>query len=65
MTKENAVRMFKEHILQPNKVYDYWQAQQMWAAFTDGLCKDGMITDHQFHSWSTPFRYGRTVTVKQ
>ena len=25
-----------------------------WAMYTDMLCKDGYITDHQYSNWSTP-----------
>lgn len=62
MTKAEAVRQFKES-LYPNKRFDYWTAQQMWAEWTDFLCKEGHITQHQYDTWETPFPYGSHVTV--
>lgn len=60
MTYEQAVRNFKEmaHDLYERKV-DYWTAEQAWAAYVDGLCKDGEITQRQYDRWPTPFKYGR------
>jgi hypothetical protein len=28
--------------------------RQEWDFYVDALCKDGRITDHQFHSWLRP-----------
>lgn len=60
MTYRDAVREFKEAYrdLYDNAV-DYWTAQQAWAMFTDGLCKDGIITEKQWNNWETPFPYGK------
>jgi len=33
---------------------DYWSMQQDWAAFTDGLVRDGTVTDRQAGNWSNP-----------
>ena len=43
-----------------NKV-DYWKAQEAWASFIDGLCKDGKITQKQYDTWQTPFPYGKDL----
>lgn len=26
-----------------------------WNDYTDYLCKDGQITDHQYNTWTNPF----------
>lgn len=29
--------------------------QQYWNDYTDSLCKSGMISNHQYNTWSNPF----------
>lgn len=29
-----------------------WEA---WNNYTDSLCKDGLITDWQYHNWANPY----------
>lgn len=60
MTKAQAVKEFKWQFYQlyVDRV-DYWAAQEQWAAYTDALCKNGTITQHQWDTWSTPFPYGK------
>ena len=29
--------------------------QQYWNDYTDMLCKEGQITQHQYNTWSNPF----------
>lgn len=41
------------------KKVDYWTAHEAWAAYVDGLCKNGEITQKQFDTWETPFPYGK------
>jgi hypothetical protein len=62
MTKEQAVREFKEYYadLYIRKV-DYWTAQQAWSEFIDNLCRCGRITMRQYETWDTPFRYGKSL----
>lgn len=62
MTYEQAVREFKSSHAKGK--YDYWTAQLEWSIYTDGLCKDGIITQKQYETWSTPFIYGKHVTFK-
>ena len=31
-----------------------WQ-RTAWNDFTDSLCKDGMISNYQYDSWTNPF----------
>lgn len=33
---------------------DYWAMQQDWAMFTDGLVRDGTVTDRQAGNWGNP-----------
>lgn len=33
---------------------DYWSMQQDWASFTDGLVRDGTVTDRQTGNWGNP-----------
>ena len=44
----NAVKEFQSQFitLYLNEV-DYWQAEQVWTAWIDGLCKEGRITQKQ------------------
>lgn len=62
MTYDQAVKHFKmTHInLFLNEV-DYWTGQEAWAAYVDGLCKDGEITQKQYDTWATPFPYGKSL----
>lgn len=62
MTKRSAIATFKENY--PKGTYDYWQVQESWACYVDGLCKDGEITQKQYDAWTTPFKYGKNVTFK-
>lgn len=66
MTKERAVKEFQTlyHNLYEQKA-DYWTAQLAWSAFTDALCKEGRITQEQYNSWSTPFKYGKHLSCKK
>lgn len=62
MTKAQAVREFKvAYIGLWINHADYWTAQEAWSFYTDSLCKDGLITQKQWQTWSTPFKYGRRL----
>lgn len=64
MTKAQAYKMFREiysYLWEENA--DYWSAQEMWSFFTDSLCRDGVITQKQFATWSTPFPYGKPLRM--
>ena len=43
------------------KRVDYCTAQEAWAAYVDGLCKDGQITQKQYDTWLTPFPEGKPL----
>lgn len=61
MTYKDAVQEFKRNLR--NGEYDYWTVQEMWAAYTDAMCKAGEITQKQWNTWATPFEYGKRVLV--
>ena len=62
MTYRQAVRDFKEAYVDLfEKQVDYWTGQLAWSTYTDCLCKDGTITQHQYDTWETPFPYGRRL----
>lgn len=58
MGKAEAVEQFKNEVL-PFVVAQYgWDdipaQDQAWNDWTDGLCKDGEITERQYSTWSSP-----------
>lgn len=65
MSYKDAVREFRSQFitLWLNEV-DYWRAQETWAAWIDGLCKNGEITEKQYNTWKTPFKYGKKLKLK-
>lgn len=59
MKKEQAIKLFKEEIL-PIIIKEYGKddkpaISEAWNNFTDALCKDGEITQHQYNIWTNPF----------
>ena len=51
MTFKKAVETFASiH----NGFSDYWSMQFAWSCFTDGLCKDRVITQKQWQNWGNP-----------
>lgn len=60
MSYKDAVKEFQSQFitLYLNEV-DYWQAEQVWTAWVDGLCKEGRITQKQYNTWEPPFKYGK------
>lgn len=65
MTYDLAVREFERshRNLYFDRV-DYWTAQYAWSIFTDNLCKAGIITQHQYDTWLTPFPEGKPLKPK-
>lgn len=60
LTKKAVVAMFREmwaECVGHDKTLrgDVIAKQQAWNDYTDGLCKDGTITNYQYNSWSNPF----------
>lgn len=68
MTKKEAIAEFKR--LYPRemfmtefggpvagkKQFDSISRDECWCDFTDSLCKDGRITQHQDSTWTHPFK---------
>jgi hypothetical protein len=56
-TKAQALSIFKETHKDSLKKYknDIPAKREMWHNFTDMLCKDGEISDNQYHNWSNPY----------
>lgn len=59
MTKKEAVAEFKADIL-PHVIKQYGKndkpaIEQAWNDWTDALCKNGRITQHQYDTWVHPF----------
>lgn len=52
MKKSEAVKSFVSS--SENGFNDYYEMQQAWSFFTDGLCRDGQITLKQFENWGNP-----------
>ena len=50
-TFKSAVDTFKE---ESGRFNDYWEMQQAWEAFKDGLARDGEITQRQSDNWGNP-----------
>lgn len=60
LKKVDVLEMFREmwnELLQEQPHYrgDSIAKRTAWNDYTDGLCKDGLITDHQYTTWSNPF----------
>ena len=56
MTKAEALKQFKELY----KTMGYRKGDDIakrteWNDYTDGLCKDGLITQKQYENWGQPF----------
>ena len=58
MTKKEALKQFKlifRDFLKNNR-FDYVAKRETWNNWTDGLCKDGLITSWQYENWDQPFK---------
>lgn len=59
MTKEQALRMFKEidlpYLIERYDENDKVAIRTAWNDYTDALCKDGQITENQRMTWDNPF----------
>tara|TARA_R110002020_G_scaffold288620_2_gene504053 strand:- start:510 stop:737 length:228 start_codon:yes stop_codon:yes gene_type:complete len=62
MTREQAIAQFEEAILPEIQKTEQEQGfsrdlplrRESWNNYTDGLCKDGMISDWQYENWTQP-----------
>lgn len=59
MTRNDAISEFREHHLQgvvkQFGMNDVPALRQAWNDYTDGLHRDGRITDYQVNHWNNPF----------
>jgi len=62
MTKKQALMDFREHILphireayESDRRVDVIARREAWNDYTDSLRADGMITPHQYDTWTNPF----------
>lgn len=62
MNRQQAVQLFKEEILpavqaeyEQDGVPDIPARREEWNNWTDGLCKDGVITEEQYERWECPW----------
>ena len=54
-TGDNQSEAVKSFVSSSEKGFnDYYEMQQSWTFFTDGLCRDGQITLKQFENWGNP-----------
>lgn len=54
MTKKQAEQIFKEEYADYLKTATRTDKRCAWCDFTDYLCKDGHITQHQYNTWVHP-----------
>ena len=61
MTRSQAIDQFEEVILpmiqkthEQDGIPDYIARREAWNDWTDGLCKDEIISDWQYNNWSHP-----------
>lgn len=58
LTKAEAVAVFRDLARDiPRDDVPMWS--EAWNCYTDALCKDRQITQHQYSTWQTPSRGGR------
>ena len=50
----NAIDVF-DSLKQKHISLEIWSYQETWNNWTDGLCKDGLITSWQYENWDQPF----------
>ena len=56
MTKAEALKHFRElYKTMGYRKGDDTAKRTEWNDYTDGLCKDGLITLHQYEKWGQPF----------
>lgn len=60
MTKKEAEQEFRrlyppETFKHPGGWTDQVARREAWNNYTDALCKEGRITEHQYNTWVHPF----------
>ena len=62
MRKVDAIRLFRDEIMPyVNRRYphDVVAMRTAWNDWTDGMYKDGRITENQNYTWVFPFKFNR------
>ena len=66
MTKVEAVAEFTDYYMPSIRTHyeqdgepDYIARSEEWNSYTDALCKAGIITEHQYDTWTQPAICGR------
>ena len=59
-TKKEVVAQFRELWADTVALEPHWRGDSIakrtaFNDYTDSLCKDGIITTHQYENWSNPF----------
>ena len=54
LTKVQVEKMFKEEVYPHLNKNDKPSIRYEWSVFTDGLCKDGNISEKQYDTWTLP-----------
>lgn len=62
LTKKTALAIFREELAEAtqNGTWTYSKTdvtamREAWNNYTYGLCRDGLITEHQYETWAQPF----------
>lgn len=56
MTKATALKIFRSELQNfSNLRNDKPAVREAWGIYIDRLCKDGRITEKQYHNWDNPF----------
>ena len=55
MTKAEALRDFRQLFKTFGKRGHATAKREDWNNYTDALCKEGLITLHQYETWDQPF----------
>lgn len=62
LTKKAALTVFKEEmaLAKQGGGWNYGDKdsvakREAWNVYTDSMCKDGLITERQYETWSNPF----------
>lgn len=57
LTKTEVIQHCREVFRENPEIYrgDSVAKREYYNDYTDMLCKEGMITTHQYNSWSNPF----------
>lgn len=59
LTKKEVIKMFRAEVM-PTIIELYGRGDKVaqreeWNNFTDMLCKDRQISQHQYNTWTNPF----------